>query len=194
MNFAPEVKKEIRNMAIGCAVCAILVFSGFCIFDKFSLPLVFGTVVGYLLAVGNFYFMALGMTVAMDAGEEIAAKKKLRVSYILRTVVILGVLVGAILLSRNTGVINWIPVAAGVFYVRVVIAAKSVFNFFRMKKKSEENLGKADQTQYAPLEENDESEEDGFEKFVGHFAKGPVPGSENKKDGNLTEENKEETK
>ena len=190
MDLAPEVKKEIKYMTVGCAVCAALVFAGFCIFDKFSLPLVFGTVVGYLLAVGNFYFMSVGMTIALDTGEELAAKKKLRVSYILRTVVILGVLVGAILLSQSTGIINWIPVAAGVFYVRIVIAARSVINFYKLKKNPE--------TYSAMPEEDDDGkeEEDGFEKFVSHFAKGPTPSvdSADKKDVEDKKSDNEESK
>ena len=171
MNLEPEVRKTIRFMAVGCAVCAVLVFAGFCIFDKFSLPLVFGTVIGYLLAVGNFYFMSVGMTAALDTGEEIAAKKKLRTSYILRTVVILGILAGAIVLSQKTGMINWIPVAAGVFYVRIVIAAKSVIDYFRLKKNPEP----IPEPSAEPEEDNDAEEEDGFEKLVSHFARGPVP-------------------
>ena len=173
MRLEPEVKKEIKYMTVGCAVCAVLVFAGFIIFDGFTLSLLFGVAVGYLLAIGNFYFMAVGMTIAMDTGEEFAAKKKLRVSYILRTVVVLGVLVGAILLSQNTGIINWIPVAAGVFYVRIVIAAKSVINYYKLKKNPETYSA-------VPDDENDDEnadseKEDEFEKFVGHIAKGKVP-------------------
>ncbi len=177
MKLEPEVRKTIKLMLIGCAVCAVLVFAGFCIFDRFSLPTLFGSVVGYLLAVGNFYFMSVGMTIALDTGEELAAKKKLRVSYILRTVVILGVLAGAIVLSMKTGIINWIPVAAGVFYVRIVIAAKSVIDYYKLKKNPEP----IPETSDVP-EEDEEEEEDGFEKFVSHFARGPVPGSDVKSD------------
>lgn len=176
MKFAPEVVKEIKYMTVGCGVCAAIVLAGFIIFSGFSLPLLFGVAAGYLLAIGNFYFMAVGMTIAMDTGEEFAAKKKLRVSYILRTVVVLGVLVGAILLSQNTGIINWIPVAAGVFYVRIVIAAKSVINYYKLKKNPEIYSAVPDDEND---DENADSEtEDGFEKFVGHFAKGPLPGAD----------------
>lgn len=178
MNLSPEVKKEIRSMVLGCAVCAVLVFVGFCVFDKFTIPLIIGTVVGYLLAVGNFYFMSVGVTLALETGEEIAAKRKLRTSYTLRTVVILGVLAGAILLSQKFGVINWIPVAAGVFYVRITLAARGVLNYFKLRKNPPAPVENDDQSEPLPeieAEEDDENEDE-FEKFVGRFAKGPTPG------------------
>ena len=182
MNLAPEVKKQIRIMAIGCAICAALVFAGFCIFDKFSPALLIGTVLGYAIAIGNFYFTSVGVTLAVETGDEVAAKRKLRSSYIIRTIVILALLVGSILLSQKYGIINGIPVAAGVFYVRIVIAAMSVVNYFKLKNAPplppEENG--EEKAQPSPAEEDEEEEkEDGFEKFVGHFAKGPIPGKDN---------------
>ena len=196
MNLAPEVKKQIRIMALGCAACALLVLVGFVVFDKFSIQLVLGTVVGYLLAIGNFYFMSIGVTLAVETGEEIAAKRKLRVSYAFRTVGILTILVASIILSQKYGVINWIPVAAGVFYVRIVIAAMSVVKYFKLKNAPllppEEDDG--DKPESDDPEEDEEAEEDEFEKFVGHFAKGPVPGKDTKEAKDGKKDNKEETK
>lgn len=189
MTLSPEVKKEIKIMTFGCAVCAVLVFAGFCIFDAFSLPLLFGSAVGYLLAVGNFYFMSVGVTAALNTGEEIAAKRKLRISYTLRTVGILAVLVCSILLNQSCGMINWIPVAAGVFYVRIVILARGVLNYFKLKNAppapADDAADGGNEKSPSTVIEEEEEEEDGFEKFVGHFAKGPIPGKtedkENKK-------------
>ena len=187
-------------MTIGCAVCAVLVFAGFCIFDKFSLPLIFGVVLGYLLAVGNFYFMSVGVTVALDTGEEIEAKKKLRFSYVLRTIVILGLIVASILLDQKFGIINWIPVAIGVFYVRIVIAAYSVINYFKLKNSpplpDENGDDSADGSADGEDEnEDDEDEdEDEFEKFVGHFSRGPVPGKDDKNKKTNEKDKSEENK
>jgi len=175
MELSPEVKKEIKNMLIGCAVCAVLVFVGFTVFAGFSLPTLFGCAVGYLIAVGNFYFTAIGVALSLETGEEAAAKKKLALSYGIRTAVILALLAGAILLDQNTGVIHWIPVAVGVFYVRIVLAARSVYSYFRLKK----HPIPIDESAILPVEDEDEDEkEDGFDKFVGHFARGPIPGKE----------------
>ena len=195
MALAPEVKKEIRKMAIGCAICAVIVFAAFCIFDKFSFPLVLGVVLGYVLAIGNFYFMSVGITAALDTGEEIAAKRKLRSSYVIRTVLILAILVGSILLGQKFGVINWIPVAAGVFYVRIVIAARGVIDYFKLKNAppipDDESGDTADGSEETADEDEDEDEdeEDEFEKFVGHFAKGPIPKAEDGKSDETEPEN-----
>lgn len=179
MSLSPEVKKEIKTMAIGCALCTVVVFAAVGFFEAFSLPLILGCALGYVLSVGNFYFMSVGVTAALETGEEISAKRKLRTSYIVRTVVILAVLVGSILLSQNFGVINWIPVAASVFYMRVVISARGVLNYFMLKHNPPAPAADADaeQTEREEIPEDEDDEDtDEFEKFVGHFAKGPIPG------------------
>lgn len=184
MSLSPEVKKEIKIMAIGCALCTAVVFAAVGFFDSFSLPLVLGCAVGYVLSVGNFYFMSVGVTAALETGEETAAKRKLRTSYIVRTVVILAVLIGSILLSQNFGIINWIPVAASVFYMRIVISARGVINYFMLKHNPpaadpDTDAEKTESGESKDItEDEDEVEEDTdeFEKFVGHFAKGPIPG------------------
>ena len=184
MDLSPEVKKEIRLMTIGCAICTLLVFAGFSLFGKFSLLLAAACVLGFVIAVTDFILLSFSVTAALETGDDIAGKRKLRSSRIIRTVVKLAILVGVILFLSNgeRDVLLCIPVVLGLFYVRILIAARSVINYFKLKNAPripDEDEG--EEKIPAPVEDDeDEEEEDEFEKFVGHFAKGPIPGQDKK--------------
>ena len=196
MNLAPEVKKQIRIMAIGSAICAALVFAGFCIFDKFSLLLLAACVLGYLIAVVDFILLSFSVTAALETGDDTAGKRKLRFSRIIRTVVKLGLLVLVIVLLEKSdyNVLLCIPVVLGLFYVRIVIAARSIVQYFKLKNAPRiPDDDAAEEKVPAPIEDDEDEEEDEFEKFVGHFAKGPIPGQD-KKDKTDTTDTEEENK
>lgn len=180
-------------MAISCAVCAVLVFAGFCIFDKFSLLLLAACVLGYLIAVADFILLSFSVTAALETGDDTAGKRKLRFSRIIRTVVKLGLLVLVIVLLEKSeyNVLLCIPVVLGLFYVRIVIAARSIVQYFKLKNAPripDDNA--AEEKVPAPIEDEEDEEEDEFEKFVGHFAKGPIPGQDKKDKTDTEEENK----
>ena len=181
MNFDPEVKKEIKFMALGCAVCAAVVMLIFACVGKFELSVLWGSLIGYVLAVGNFILMSYGVIKALETGDEAAAKLKMRSSYIWRTIIMLAVMA----LSLVYDAIHWVPVLVSVFYPRIIITARGIFNNIKARKNPPPD--------YEPLPDDDgEEKTDEFEKFVSGFSKGSVPGvkengenkSENKNDKN----------
>lgn len=178
MRLEKEVMREVYKIAAGSAWCTAAVVLVFLLIRRFDHTVAIGAAVGYLLAVGNFYFMSLGVSNALATGDETAAKMKLRSSYISRTVVMLAVVAASLLLDF----INPIPVLISVFYPKIIITAINLWNTFVLKKTEDEPVSDS-----VPYEE-DEEEPDEFEKFVGRFSKGPVPGEENKnKDENKAE-------
>ena len=178
MKLDPEVIRENRNMALGCACCSLAMAVGFLIARRFDLSALLGILAGFLLSVGNFFFMSVGITKALDTGDEAAAKAKMRSSYIARTIVMLAVMA----LSLAVDWIHWLPVLASVFYPRIVLTARNLWALYRRRKHPEEEPAPARSLPEEDGEEEDAEEEpDEFEKFVGHFSKGPVPG-ERKKD------------
>ena len=124
MKLDPEVVRENRNMAIGCLVCSLLMTLGFLIAGRLDLSVVLGVVIGFALAFGNFFFMSIGITKALETGDEAAAKRTMRVSYLIRTVVMLGVIALSLLTDR----IHWLPVTASVFYPRVIITVRNLYS------------------------------------------------------------------
>ncbi|MCR5682461.1 MAG: ATP synthase subunit I [Clostridiales bacterium] len=191
MKLDPEVLEENRKMAVGCLICSLLMAVGFLIARRFDLSVLFGIVIGFLLAVGNFFFMSVGITRALATGDEAAAKTKMRSSYIVRTIVMLAVMALSLAVDR----IHWLPVLASVFYPRIVLTARNLWSWYQAKKHPlppEEEAPRTDADPDAiparslPADDADadgDEKPDEFEKFVSHFSKGPVPGKEQKNDG-----------
>ena len=180
MKLDPEVLAENKKMALGCLWCSLAMALGFLIARRLDFAVVLGIVVGFLLAVGNFYFMSVGITRALATGDEITAKKKMRVSYIFRTVVMLAVMA----LSLVVDWMAWLPVLASVFYPRIILTVRNLLLTLDRKRHPEKYREEEEAAAAAavPYEDDEEEEnEDGFEKFVSHFSKGPVPGEEKDK-------------
>ena len=164
MKFDPEVKKDIGFMALGCGVCSIVVALVFAVIGKFTLPVLWGTLVGYVLSFGNFVLMSVGVLKALETGDEVMAKLKMRRSYVFRTVVMLAV----IGVSIAVEFVNWVPVVASVFYPRIIITARGLWRKYKPTHDPPPT--------YDPVPEDEEEEKtDEFEKFVSGFSKGEVP-------------------
>ncbi len=210
MKLDPEVVRENRNMAIGCLVCSLLMALGFVIAGRFDLSVLFGIAIGFVLSFGNFFFMSVGITKALASGDEARAKRTMRVSYLVRTVVQLGVLALSLLTDR----IHWLPVAASLFYPRLIIAARNLFSRFAHRKdedlpadaedgdeedgdlpdEAEEEDADPDAQEDPEPEPEEDAEPDEFEKFVGFFSRGPVPGEDKKEPGDGNTDNKRAAK
>lgn len=170
MKLEPEVKKDIAVIGAGCLVCTLITAAVFLIIGRFSLAVFLGLVVGFVLSFGNFLLMAVGMVRALANGDETEAKTKMRSSYTLRMIIMLAVIAVAVVVEA----IDWIPVVAAVFYPRIVIMIKGWVDCAREKKNPSPSYS-------APAcDETDEEKTDEFEKFVGSFHRGKIPGEETK--------------
>ena len=172
MKLDPEVLAENRKMARDCLILTAVMAAGFLVARRFDLSVVWGLLIGYVLAVGNFYFMSVGLTAALSTGDETAAKTKIRQSYLIRTLVMLAVMAFSLWTER----IHWVPVIASVFYPRIVLAMRGAWTWIRRRRHPEEEPEPA--AREIPAEPEEEESPDEFEKFVSHFSKGPVPGEE----------------
>lgn len=174
MIFDKEVKRNLIFIGVGCAVCSVLAALGALLIGEFSMSVLLGCIVGGVMSFGNFFFMTVGIIMALETGDEKQAKKKMRSSRLVRTVVMLGIIALTILFPHY---VHWVPVVLSTFYPRILIGVKGYWDFIRHRNAPvPENVN--------PIGDDEEEETDGFEKFVGHFAKNSVPGekdSENKK-------------
>ena len=187
MKLDPEVKTEIRKMARDCLILSAVMALGFLIFGKMNAAAVYGLLIGYVLAVGNFYFLSVGVTRALDTGDEARAKRMMLASRTLRTVVMLAVMGVSIWVSTHSGRIHWLPVVAAAFYPRIVIAVRGMASWYLHKN----DPAPEPDPDAAAGWDDEEEEEDGFEKFVGHFSRGPVPGAEEKNSGKNSQRKKD---
>ena len=175
MRFEQEVKNDLRFIGIGSAVCSVLTAIGSVLIGEATLPVLLGCLVGWLLAFGNFFFMTVGIIMALETGDERLAKRKMTSSRAVRTVIMLGVIALAILFPH---IIHWLPVILATFFPRILIGARGYWKFFRHRNDPVPESQSGTQDAW----DDEEEDVDGFEKFVGHFAKGKIPGEENKND------------
>ena len=133
MRLEPEVKRENCKIAVGSAILSVAVGVVFFALGKFDYTVAIGSGIGFLLAVGNFFFMSVGVARALEERDESATKLKLRSSYTTRTFAILAVVAASLLLDW----INPVPVLLSVFYANIIIKGTNFWNTFVLKKGSE---------------------------------------------------------
>lgn len=127
MESRKYVFRETVRVAIGVAVCVAAMIGIFALLGQFSREVVLGGIVGGLVAVGNFFFMAVGVTLAADKAENQdvkAGKALVSSSYTIRLIVMAVVLFAA----AKSGYCNVFALVIPLVFVRPVL---TVGEFFR---------------------------------------------------------------
>lgn len=127
MDSKKLVWRETGIVAAGVLLCTAVMVGIFAMLGKYDVSVLLGGAAGALLAVGNFFFMAVGITLAADKAEkqEVNAGKLLaRNSYMLRLLV-LAVLLFA---CAKSGIFNLIALVLPLVFVR---PALTISEFFR---------------------------------------------------------------
>lgn len=123
------VYRETAVIAIGVAACTGIMLAVYGLMGKFDLSVLLGGLVGTLLSVANFFFMALGTSLAADKAEaqDVKAGQLLvRNSYMLRLVVLFAILFAC----AKSGIFNLFALVLPLVYVRPTL---TVVEFFRKK-------------------------------------------------------------
>lgn len=127
MDSKKLVWRETGIVAAGVLLCTAVMVGVFAMLGKYDVSVLLGGAAGALLAVGNFFFMAVGITLAADKAEkqEVNAGKLLaRNSYMLRLLV-LAVLLFA---CAKSGIFNLIALVLPLVFVRPTL---TISEFFR---------------------------------------------------------------
>lgn len=160
----PVIIKETCFMAIGALICASFVQTGFLIAQRWDYTVLIGGAVGWVLTVLNFFLMSRAVVRAVGDPDPHHAQLVMKVSYMGRTFLMLGVMVVSFLVP----LIHWLPVVAAAFYPSVVIFVRQFWTKYVLKQPEEMPAVSG-----TPAEAYDGGEdgEDGFEKMVGRFAR-----------------------
>ncbi|MCD7771940.1 MAG: ATP synthase subunit I [Oscillospiraceae bacterium] len=130
MDSRKEVLHETLIITIGQVICIAAMFGIFALLGYFDLTVLFGGIVGGILAILNFMFMAISVCVASDravAQDVKGGKSLMTFSMVLRYAVIFIVWVaGAV-----SGLCNAIALVLPIVFVRPTI---TVWEFFRKKE------------------------------------------------------------
>jgi len=127
MDSKKIVWQETGIVAAGVLLCTALMVGIFALLGKFDISVLLGGIVGALLSVGNFFFMAVGTSLAADKAENQdvnAGKLLVRNSYIIRLLV-LAVLLFA---CAKSGVFNLFALVLPLIFVRPTL---TIAEFFR---------------------------------------------------------------
>lgn len=128
------VLKETAVVAVGQIICVAVMYGVFALLGRFDSTVLLGGVVGALLAVGNFFFMAVSTSLAADkaVAQDVAGGQKLvRTSYILRLVVIFAIL----FVFVKSGLCQVLAAVLPLVFVRPTI---TVAEFFRKSGETKE--------------------------------------------------------
>lgn len=122
MILQPASRKELKRIAVGSAVCAVLEIALFWFLSvfgigRFSYRIVTGTVGGTLMGILNFALMCLMIQNATGIADEKLMKAKVRGSYNLRKIIQILWVVAAFLIPG----INVLAAAIPLFFPNVVI-------------------------------------------------------------------------
>ena len=132
MDSRKIVYHETAIIAAGVAVCTAVMFAVYFLLGQFDMQVLLGGLVGAGLSIGNFFFMALGTSLAADKAEaqDVKAGQLLvRNSYMLRLVVLFVILFAC----AKSGLFNLFALVLPLVFVRPTL---TVAEFFRKKGES----------------------------------------------------------
>lgn len=121
------VLKETGMVAVGQAICVAVMIGLFALLGHYDKTVLLGGIFGGVLAVLNFFFMAVGATLAADKAEKQDVKggqALVQSSYALRMVLLCVILFALV----KSGLCNVIAVVLPLAFTRPII---SIGEFFR---------------------------------------------------------------
>ena len=129
MDARKLVLKETAVIAVGQGICIAAMIGVFALLGYFELPVLWGGLIGAVLAIGNFFFMAITTSLAADKAAEQdvdGGKKLLKGTYPIRMVALTVLMIVFI----KSGFCNIIALLLPLLFVRPIIM---IAEFFRKK-------------------------------------------------------------
>ncbi len=132
MKMDKTIKRETGYIASATLILSVLMQAVFLIIGKWNCTVLFGNVLSYLAAVGNFFFMGLGVQKAVTLAEA-DAKKMMKLSQSLRTLALFVVVVIGVVLDC----FNTLAVIIPLFFPRIAITLRPMFKGLDEKDKKD---------------------------------------------------------
>lgn len=129
MDSRKIVFKETAVVAVGMVICTAVMLGVFALLGKFDLSVVLGGIFGCLLMILNFFFMAMGTSIAADKAEKQdvkGGKSILQTSRLLRYILLFVILFAL----AKSEICNIFALAIPLLFLRPVLM---VGEFFRKK-------------------------------------------------------------
>lgn len=129
MDVRKEILRQTGIVALGEAIGVAAMMGIFALLGKFDMGVVWGGIVGGLVAIGNFFVMAIGVNIAADKAQNQDVKggqAAIKGSYLLRMIIMAVVLFA----FAKSGICNVIALVVPLIFVRFTL---TVWEFFRRK-------------------------------------------------------------
>ncbi len=126
MDSRKYVFKETLTIAVGEAICVAVMLGVFALLGQFSREVLLGGILGGVIAVANFFFMAVGTALAADKAESQDVKGGQAIissSYTIRMIVIAVLLFAAV----KSGFCNVFASVIPLVFVRPVLTLGEFF-------------------------------------------------------------------
>ena len=127
MDSRKIVYRETGVIAIGVVICSAVMLAVFALLGRFDTSVLLGGIIGSLMAIVNFFLMAMNASMAADKAvkQDVKGGRALvQVSYLVRLAVIFLILLACV----KSGLCNAIASVLPMVFVRPVI---TVAEFFR---------------------------------------------------------------
>lgn len=129
MDVRKELLRQTGIVALGEALGVAAMMGIFALLGKFDMGVVWGGIVGGLVAIANFFVMAIGVNIAADKAQNQDVKggqAAIKGSYALRMLVMAVVLFA----FAKSGICNVIALVVPLVFVRFTL---TLWEFFRRK-------------------------------------------------------------
>lgn len=120
------VFSETLPVAVGVLICAAVMFGVYALLGWFSMKVLWGGLLGSVLAIANFFFMAVGASLASDkaqAQDVAGGQKLLRSSMFIRYIVLFVLLFAA----GKSGLFDLFALVLPLVFVRPVLTFSEFF-------------------------------------------------------------------
>ena len=125
-----EIKNDIKKLAVYVIVMTVIMVGIFALYGYFGLPVILGALLGCTAAVLNFALLAVTLSKSLDKAEN--ATRTMGISYVLRMLLIAGV----VMLAIASPVFNYVAAVIPLVFPRIAIF---IMNIKKKKKVKSEN-------------------------------------------------------
>lgn len=107
-NKNPVIRATL-GLALGMVICLAVMLGVYWLIGKFELLILISGAVGTAVAIGNFFFMAVGLSSIPEGTDAMQIKLRAQGSFMIRTFAVLVILVVAIKVLHCDAIATLIP-------------------------------------------------------------------------------------
>lgn len=126
-----ELKKQTVKMSIGIFIMTAVMVGVFAAFGKFDYKVVTGGLLGAVVTIANYFFLAFSVDRISDKDDVKEGQSLMKISYFARLVVI-GI---TIFIAIKIPIFNYIATAIPFLFPRVVIVVIQLFDMRKEKQR-----------------------------------------------------------